>query len=162
MTKTMKILLAILLLLGFIIAAFVDAFAGQSVTLAWNANTETNLAGYRLYYGRSNETFSGSVTVQATNATATVTNLEIGTFYKFAVTAFTVDGLESDFSDPVFYGFKPEKPANLRISVNLQSAATLSGPWSNLWTLSQSQPAGTDPGGTFYRGLLTIEPIASE
>lgn len=137
-------------------------FAGQSVTLAWNANSETNLAGYRLYWGPSNRTYTASQTVAATNTTATVTNLVIGERYFFAVTAFTVDGLESDFSDEVDFGFKPAKPANLRIQVSLQTAATLSGPWSNLWTLSQSQIPGSTSGGEFYRGLLTIEPLASD
>jgi len=63
------------------------ALAGQSVTLAWNANSETNLSGYRLYYGTSSRGYQTNGTT--TNTTFTVTNLVNGTTYYFAVTAFT-------------------------------------------------------------------------
>lgn len=79
------------------------AIAGQSVTLAWNANTETNLAGYRLYYGTATRSYSGIVPVSAPQTRATVTNLQAGGTYYFAVTAYTRDGLESDYSDEVSY-----------------------------------------------------------
>jgi hypothetical protein len=75
----------------------------QSVTLAWNSNSETNLAGYRLYYGQASRSYSGIVPVGKHETSATVTNLEAGLTYYFAVTAYTGDGLESDYSDEVRY-----------------------------------------------------------
>lgn len=148
----MKTKLATLLLL----IATAAAYAGQSVTLAWNANSETNLAGYRLHYGPASRQYDQTLTVNAATTTATATNLVIGEKYFFAVTAFTVDGLESDFSNEVSFGFKPAPPANLRIQVSLQSAATPQGPWKNLWTLNQTATTGAE--SAFFRGFLQIDP----
>lgn len=77
--------------------------AAQSVTLAWNPNTETNLAGYRLYYGLASRSYSSIVPVIVPSTQATVANVQPGQTYYFAVTAYTTDGLESDYSDEVSY-----------------------------------------------------------
>lgn len=92
-----------ILLSLFLILSVQPIFAAQSVTLAWNPNSETNLAGYRLYWGTGsrNYTFSNQVLVPKTDNT--VSNLTGGVKYYFAVTAYTTDGLESDYSDEVSY-----------------------------------------------------------
>ncbi|MCL5097829.1 MAG: Ig-like domain-containing protein [Candidatus Omnitrophica bacterium] len=79
-----------------------SVFGTQSVTLAWDENTELDLAGYNLYYGTSsgNYTFSSSVG----NVTqTTVAGLEEGLTYYFVVTAYNTSGLESDPSNEVMY-----------------------------------------------------------
>ena len=52
----------------FCVLAFAGVAAAQSATLAWNANTESDLAGYRVEYG----TVSGSpsTTVDVGNVTS--------------------------------------------------------------------------------------------
>jgi hypothetical protein len=77
--------------------------AASSVTLAWNANSETNLAGYRLYYGAASHAYSDNVSVAAPTTIVTVSNLLEGQTYYFAVTAFCTDGLESDYSAEISY-----------------------------------------------------------
>ncbi len=77
--------------------------AGPSIALAWNPNTETNVAGYHLYYGTASGIYSGNVTVAHPTTVATVTNLQPDTIYYFAVTAFSTDGLESDYSTEISY-----------------------------------------------------------
>jgi hypothetical protein len=76
--------------------------AAQSVTLAWDANSELDLAGYRLYCGTIPRGYDHSIDV--TNATTTaVADLQAGTTYFFAVVAYNTAGLESDFSNEVAY-----------------------------------------------------------
>ncbi len=78
------------------------ARAEQQVSLAWDANTETNIAGYRLYYGPTSQSLTNTVDAGLA-LTATASNLTEGATYYFAVTARNTDGLESDFSDQVSY-----------------------------------------------------------
>jgi hypothetical protein len=138
------------------------AIAAPSVTLAWNANSETNLAGYRLYWGPAARTYGQNQTVPVPTTIATVTNLVPTKTYFFAVTAYTTDGLESDYSDEVSYTVPPPRPVaprDLRIVTSLQASQSPSGPWTNLWTMSQPVPAmpAKSPldlpvdGGWFYR-----------
>lgn len=82
------------LLLG-LLALFVStgAFAG-SVNLAWNPVSDSDLSGYRIYYGTAPGTYSTSI--DAKNVTAfTVTGLDQATRYYFAVKAYDTGGLES-------------------------------------------------------------------
>ena len=60
--------------------------AAQSVTLAWDANSEPNIAGYKLHYGTTKGEPSQSVDVGNTT-TATASNLNDETTYFFKVTA---------------------------------------------------------------------------
>ena len=101
----------------FSLAAFSNTALADDVTLAWDANSETNLAGYKLYYENENdiEFYSGTDANEGDSPIAisllslrdsdspayTISGLEEGTFYYFALTAFDEDGMESDFSDEV-------------------------------------------------------------
>jgi len=85
----------------FLLVGALESFAA-SVTLQWDANTESDLSGYRVYYGTSSSVYSQSIDVG--NVTqATVPDLVGGTTYYFAVTAYNVSGLESAPSNEVSY-----------------------------------------------------------
>ena len=78
-----------------------NALAAQA-TLAWDPNTESDLAGYKIHYG----TASGSYTVHTdvhNVTTYTVTGLTAGQTYYFAATAYDASGNESGYSNPVSY-----------------------------------------------------------
>lgn len=74
------------------------ALAGD-VTLAWDANTEPDLAGYRIYFGPASRAYGAPIVI-GTQTTYTITGLPAGTYY-FAVTAYNTAGLESGFSNEV-------------------------------------------------------------
>jgi hypothetical protein len=72
------------------------------VTLQWDPNQEEDLAGYRIYYGTSSGDYSYSLDVGKTT-TCTIANLQDGTPYYFAATAYDNDLQESEFSSEVVY-----------------------------------------------------------
>jgi hypothetical protein len=71
----------------------------KQVTLKWSPNTEPDLAGYRVYCGKTSRVYT--INVPAAKAlTATVPNLQSGTYY-CAVTAYDTANNESPFSNEV-------------------------------------------------------------
>lgn len=88
---------AVMLLAAAAIAAV--AFAATSVNLAWDANTEPDLAGYKIYYGTASGVYGTPIDVG--NVTAyTLTGLTEGVTYYLAATAYDDEEPpnESDFS----------------------------------------------------------------
>jgi Fibronectin type III domain len=74
-----------------------------TVTLSWSANSESDLAGYKIYYGTSSGeyTASGSPTVIGKVTGYTVTGLQRNTTYFFALSAYDSAGNESALSAEV-------------------------------------------------------------
>jgi hypothetical protein len=102
-----------LLLVGLAVFwACFSASAGQSVTLGWDANEAEPgvLGGYRLYYGTASRQYTLSNWVDASQTTSRVSNLIEGVTYYFAVTAVTVDDLESDYSAEITYQVPSASP----------------------------------------------------
>jgi Fibronectin type III domain len=78
-----------------------NAMAAQ-VTLAWDPNTESDLAGYRIHYGTASGSYSVHTDVH--NVTSyTVTGLTAGQTYCFAASAYDTSGNESGYSNEVSY-----------------------------------------------------------
>jgi hypothetical protein len=76
--------------------------SGGSATVTWNANTEADLAGYRIYYGTSPRTSSSynypnSISVGKVTS-ATISGLTIGTKYYIALKAVDTSGNLSGYS----------------------------------------------------------------
>ncbi len=78
------------------------------ITLAWDANTEEDLAGYGIYFKTSpdqpyqllDDVYLNELE-DPDNPRVTLTELEDGLTYYFAVTAFSEEGDESRFSKKV-------------------------------------------------------------
>ena len=71
----------------FLIVASAAGQSTQSVTLAWNANAEADLAGYILYFGQASRSYSSNLHLgKVTNNT--VAGLRAGSTYYFAVSAY--------------------------------------------------------------------------
>jgi hypothetical protein len=73
-----------------------------NATVTWNANTESDLAGYRVYVGTASGSYGFAGPFEIASGTSfTVPNLPVGTTYFFAVTAFDKSGNESTKSTEV-------------------------------------------------------------
>lgn len=80
--------------------AFSVIAASTKVALAWDANTEADLAGYKVYRGYASGQYQ--LLADAGNATSyTATGLDPAQTYYFALTAYDVDGNESGYSSEV-------------------------------------------------------------
>lgn len=76
------------------------------LNLAWNSNPETDINAYRLSYGTSSGQYNQVLDV-GRNTRATVSNLEQGKTYYFAVTAVNYAGMTSDASIELVYNGVP-------------------------------------------------------
>ena len=82
-----RLLIAALLLTG------TPVYAGQ-LTLAWDPNTDSNIAGYKLAYGTSSRSYTTTLDV-GTVTTYTVTGLTPGQQYFFAAYAYNTGNVMS-------------------------------------------------------------------
>jgi hypothetical protein len=72
-----------------------------SIKLAWDLSTDTNLAGYKVYYGTSPGKYSSGIAV-GNVTTYVLTGLIKGQKYYLAITAYDKAGKESRFSTEIF------------------------------------------------------------
>jgi hypothetical protein len=123
----------------------------HSVTLAWDPDSGSTVAGYNVYYGSASRTYTNWVTVGNTPE-GTVPGLNMGTTYYFTVTAVDASGLESDYSNEVAYTVPlASAKLQLRLSPTRQAildatgpagqsydilAATKFGAWTNLGAMT--------------------------
>ncbi|MBT8366450.1 MAG: fibronectin type III domain-containing protein, partial [Deltaproteobacteria bacterium] len=75
---------------------------GADVTVAWDANSEGDLAGYIVYWGTTSGDYSDSKDVGITTQ-HTITGLQDGVKYYFAATAYDHDKYESGYSQELFH-----------------------------------------------------------
>lgn len=110
-----RTILSIIFILCFQLFVF-----AEDITLQWDANTESDLKGYKLYYGSYSgapydgddiEQGSSPITIDIemetfdpSNPEITITNLDLSGYHYFALTAYNTEGLESDYSNEIFIG----------------------------------------------------------
>ena len=79
-----------------------SATVASTASLTWNANTDTDLAGYKVYKGTSSGTYTAPVaTIPKGTTSYTATGLQTGTTYFFIITAYDNAGNESLHSNEV-------------------------------------------------------------
>ena len=72
--------------------------ADQDAALAWDASSDPEIAGYRIYYGTQSQDYTNWIDVgNVTNVT--ITGLAAGTTYYIAATTYYASGDESDYSN---------------------------------------------------------------
>lgn len=86
----------------------VQAIGSGQATLSWEAPTQnedgsalTDLAGYKIYWGRNSGSYPDSATIDNSSINVyVIDNLSSGS-YEFVATSFNTAGVESAYSDPM-------------------------------------------------------------
>ena len=73
---------------------------GGSAIVTWNANPESDLSGYQVFYGTSSRNYPNSISVGKVTS-ATINGLTVGTTYYFALKAVDTSGNFSGYSAEV-------------------------------------------------------------
>ena len=93
-------------LLTFVLVLFLfpqNVFSAQ-VTLAWDPNSEEDLAGYEVFYREEGQSYSYNQPAwEGTDTTCTISKLNDNTTYYFVARAFDMSGNESGDSNEVRY-----------------------------------------------------------
>jgi len=100
-----KYILSILIILLYTTICF-----GGEITLAWDANSESNIKGYKIYYGPASHTYNKNIDTGKVT-TYTVNNIPSGEKLYYAVTAYDTSNNESDYSNEVFYTVPTTPPS---------------------------------------------------
>lgn len=112
----------IFLLLAFMILPFLGLQAAV-VDVSWNANTEADLAGYKLYYGTDSGVYGLPVDVGKVTSYSVTVNPKVTTTYYVTLTAYDMSGNESPKSDEasitvtVADTTPPAKPTGLKMVI---------------------------------------------
>ncbi|HNY66049.1 MAG TPA: fibronectin type III domain-containing protein [Deltaproteobacteria bacterium] len=166
-----KIILAVLYLLGIPMMLW-----GGSLQISWKANTESDLSGYRIYYGTSTRDYTYALNVGNTTSVKVDGFIE-GTTYYLALTSYDYSGNESGFSSEasVTIPARPGGSGILSTFISWVSAlfggGTVNDPelaqynisdFSNISRLDIAQDLGVvRVGGAFSSTPTTIEPAES-
>jgi hypothetical protein len=115
------------MLINSVLAAILSLGMGAtghaaSVQLQWDPNTEADLAGYKVYSSEESATLDGVTPLDVQNqTTVTISGLDPGKSYKFAVTAYNTAGVESSYSNIVTLG--EQSPPTVLIASPAESAS---------------------------------------
>ena len=102
-SKTLKKCL-VLSLIGIVMLGVCDTWADAAdVKLAWDANTEPNVAGYKIHWSTVNTIPFSEVGDVGNIMEYTITGLADDTTYFIAATAYDDQGHESEYSNIIEY-----------------------------------------------------------
>lgn len=92
-----------------------SAITGTSASLRWNANSETDLSHYNVYYGTTSGNYNTVVEAGKNETTSfTITGLTESVRYYFVVTAVDETENESDLSEEIIVDTLPDtRPPNI-------------------------------------------------
>ena len=144
---------SILLLVGFLIL-FLPAMAAD-ISLAWDASVSPGVAGYKVYVGVSSRVYGTPITL-GNQTTYTVTHLGSAIWY-FAVTAFDVDGNESDYSNEVSEVIGSPVDVTAPAISNVASSNVTQTEATIAWDLDEFATGQVEYGATASYGSASIQ-----
>lgn len=90
------------MLVGILLLASVKSFSAPGVLLSWNQSPDTNVVGYKIYYGSASKKYSA--TIDAGSATnVVISGLLDGSTNYFSAKAYGASTNESDFCEEVMF-----------------------------------------------------------
>jgi hypothetical protein len=102
------------LAIGAFLIAFSAVVYASTVILAWDQSPENDIAGCKVHYGTSTRNYDYSVDV-GNYTSCTISDLQEGSTYYFAATAYNSQLSESQFSEEIAYTIpittQPSDPA---------------------------------------------------
>lgn len=149
MTNAVCRKLSLYFIVLFLTLLFSKVGLAAQIRIAWDPNTEPDVAGYKIYYGTSSKSYTGSADVG--NVTScTLKGLKKGETQYIAVTAYNSSGSESGYSSEVS-GVATEETLPVSETAVTVSITPTSEPASSSETPpKQAQtppPSGTGGGG---------------
>ncbi len=100
-----RVYLFLVVIVAVLVSLALWSISGEStvdVKLAWDRNPNPKVAGYKIYFSRSN--WEHATVIDVGNRTEyTVKGLDAGVTYRFAATAYSRTGEESALSHEVVY-----------------------------------------------------------
>ena len=148
---------------GVLAFATLSAGATQSVTLAWNPSTSSDIVGYTIYYGDACHAYTIAVSFGNVSS-ATISGLIDNTTYYFAAKARNASGEVSDFSNEASYAVPAAAAvAGSAVDSNGASSVPASGmPGSKKPVATSTVPAPAAlPAGTTQSVTLAWNPSSS-
>jgi len=129
----------------------------RAADVSWDENTEVDLAGYRLHYGKRSGRYETTIDV-GNQTTCVVSGLDPKVDYYFAVTAYDVDEEESLFSNEGFSGGDRTAPiiSDIRVTEITSSSAIIS------WATDEPTRGELDYGTTAAFDLRVYSPTETK
>jgi len=131
--------------IGLAVLFLASTSHAYTVTLQWDANTDTDLAGYKMHYANANSQpfngtgstlgVSGAVTIPKGTQIGSLSGLDPAKPYFFAITAYNISGQESAYSNIVTVPIIP-RISNFK-SVTMQNTIILS--WNAMAGITEYQ-----------------------
>jgi hypothetical protein len=142
----------LVLAIAVILLANASVIYAATTTVAWDANSEPDVAGYKLSYGTQSGTYTTVVDVgKVTTTTVTLTD---GVRYYFAVQAYNTGGLISAYSTEVVYDVPVANPPTLT------TLSPVSGPVGTSVTITGTNFGSAQGASTVSFGGVTATPTA--
>lgn len=156
-----------------VVSPLITSANAAEVTLAWNANSESNLAGYKLYYktdtggapynGTGLNEGDSPIIINLEDLTDTaspefpLTGLDKGELYFFALTAFDTDGLESDYSEEVSYETETTGETTYTITASTTGQGAVSPGGTVTATAGESRTFTISAAGNYHIADVAVD-----
>lgn len=129
-------------ILGLMTAVWLIAGVSDAeVTLAWDPSPDTNVSGYVVYQGLQSGRYTSSNALPGLVTNAVISGLETGVVYFFAVTAYSADGGQSEFSSELVLTNLMDVPPPIVPPVSTQDTVVGVGELTNAVPGTSSPPA---------------------